>query len=204
MTSPNFTVGVHNGTAQVYVNEYVDQVNVEEMLSFDHEQIEHLLRTHAGYQAYWEALALRLRLRYETFKDVHARKWWAHHNRYARVISSVYGESKPTKEATQDLVIQTFSVDTNQVTRDRFAHQAWSYEVKKSMSVGTQEEYSAQMYKYLNSTQPWYFENVVENLKQLQEQYDSVRVIADRLNSKSYDLQLYAKLQMAKRGNVGQ
>ena len=102
MTHPNFTVGVLNGRAQVAVNEHLQTVDVQRMLSFEPEQIEDLLRTHAGNQAYWEALAVRLRTRYESFKEVWARKWWAHCNRYGRVIANVYGENKPTAQAIQD------------------------------------------------------------------------------------------------------
>jgi len=203
MNSVNFTVGVTGGRAVVNVNEQMDVVDVQRMLSFEPEQIEDLLRTHSGNQAYWEALSVRLRTRYETFRDTWVRKWWAHHNRYGRVISSVYGESKPTKEATQDLVIQIFSQDVAVASRDRYAFQAWGYEVKKSMSVGTQDEYAAQMFKYLNSNQPWYFETIVESQKTLLEEYDMVRIAAERLNSKAFDMGLYTKLQMAKRGNVG-
>ena len=204
MILPNFTVGVSDGHAQVVVNERLEVTDVERMLSFEPENIEDLLRTHSGTQAYWEALTVRLRTRYEIFKDSWCRKWWAHSNRYARVISAVYGEPKPAAGPTQDLVIQIFSVDTPQVSRERYAYQAWAYEVKKSMSAGTQEEYAQRMFKYLNSEQPWYFETIVGSLKAYLEEYEMVSIAAKRLNSKAYDMGLYTKLQMAKRGNVGQ
>jgi hypothetical protein len=201
---PNFVISMNRGQVDVQVNEYLDPHDVERMLSFEPEQVEDLLRTHSGNQEYWEALTVRLRSRFESFRDNWSRKWWAHCSHYARIISAVYGDAKPTAQPTNDLVIQIYSMDTSQATRDRYAYQAWTYEVKKSTSVGTLDEYTAQMFKYLLSDPAWYFETIVESQKQLQEQYDMVRIVSERLNSKAFDMGLYTKMQMAKRGNVGQ
>ena len=108
---------LHNAIAQVLVDNKAEiqaVLYVLEMLKFDEADVENLLRTHSSNQSYWEALSVRLKMRYERFKEEWQRKWWAHTKFYARYVLAAYGDSKPTVDTIKDMVIQIYSVETTE------------------------------------------------------------------------------------------
>jgi len=198
----NFSIGVNGGYVTVSLNENLPEQDVQQMLTFRPEDVEEMLQTHAGIQAYWEALAIRLKSRYEGFKENWSRKWWAHSNSYARALLSSYGDNKPTASVIQDTAIQIYTADASDNERMKFCTAAFNLASRKGYK-GSAEEYYADMYKYLLGESAWYFETVVDTLRRLQEEFEIVHKVADRLNSQSFHLDLYAKMQMAKKGNIG-
>jgi hypothetical protein len=200
--SGRYSIGIQGSQVNVALDESLTQQDVEDMLAFKPEDVEHLLRTHSGNQSYWEALSIRLSSRHEKFVDVWAKKWWAHSNTYAREVLAAYGDSKPTGPAVQDMAVQIYAADTSEVERKKYAVQAHDFAVKKRF-VGTFDEYYMEMYKYQMLKPPWYFETVSETGAKLKEDADLVKSIASKLNDKSFHLAAYAKAFMAKYGNVG-
>jgi hypothetical protein len=199
----NYSVSISEGQVSVSLNEEMPETDIEAMLTFDNENAEALLETHAGIQAYWEALAIRMASRYENFKDVWHRKWWAHSNVYARAVLSFYGDNKPTVATIEDMSVQIYSMDISDNERQKFAVAAYGIAVKKGY-MGSEDEHYANMYRYLLVNPPWYFETVVETLKRLEEHSKIVQSVAKKLNSQAFHLDLYGKIQMGKRGNLPQ
>ena len=200
----DFNVSMSNGNVQVILNESLEETDIKKMLSFTPEDVEQLLCNHAGIQAYWEALCIRLKRKYEDFVGNWARKWKAHSNSYARVVLAAYGDPKPAVSAVQDMVIQVYSIDNTDSGRHKFAVIAFNHMIKKGLFNGTQEDYFAEMYKYLLiETGGWYFENIVNEEQRLKENFEIFEKVAERLNSQAFHLDTYAKMQMAKKGNIG-
>ena len=203
-----YFITVQNGQVQVTLDECVSNEDVCAMLSFKPENVELLLKTHSGTQAYWEALSIRLMSRYENFKDIWAEKWWAHANLHARQVLSAYGDTKPTAAAIKEMSIKIYSRDTTQAERLKYAHMSYDI-VSKKASSGSFEEHYAEMFRYIlppqadPPTPPWYFENVAETVFRLKEDYELVKSIASKLNDKSYNLSAYAKAFMQRFGNAG-
>lgn len=195
----NFSIDFSNNNISVHVSEELEESDVEQMLTFDDEDIEGLLRTHAAKQAYWEALAVRLQNRYELFKEEWAKKWWAHHKIFAKMILSAYGENKPTMDAIKDMVILIFSEDTTEIERDKYCLTAYQVAEKKKDSVG-KDDFSKSMFKYI--TNGWTFESVQRTESKLEEQYKMVEIVAERLNSRSFHMQSLIELIKAKKFNV--
>ena len=200
--SGRYSIAIKGSQVNVVLDESLTQQDVEDMLTFRPEDVEHLLRSHSGNQSYWEALSIRLSSRHENFVDVWAKKWWAHSNTYARAVLAAYGDTKPTGPAVQDMAVQIYAADTSEVERKRYAAQAHDLATRK-LSVGTFDEYYKDMYKFQMLTPPWYFETVSETAAKLKEDADLVKSIASKLNDKSFHLGAYAKAFMAKYGNVG-
>ena len=198
----NYSIGVSKGQVQVFLEESLPEQDIQQMLTFNHEDVEYLLRTHSGTQAYWEALSIRLNSRYENFANIWAKKWWAHSNTYARIVLASYGDTKPTVSTIQDMVIQIYSVDASDVERRKFAVQAHETASKRS-SANSLDEYYALMFRYQVLTPPWYFETVSETVSRLKEDAELVKSIASELSGKSYNLNAYAKAFMSRLGNTG-
>jgi hypothetical protein len=203
-----YFITVQNGQVQVSLDEYVSSQDVQQMLNFKAEEVELLLKTHSGTQAYWEALSIRLNARYENFKEVWSEKWWAHSNLYSRQVLAAYGDTKPTAAAIKEMSIKIYSRDASQAERLKYCRLAYDIASKKSSS-GTFEEFYAEMYMYIlppttePPTPPWYFENVVETVLRLKEDSELVKSIAAKLTDKSFSLSSYAKAFMQRFGNTG-
>jgi hypothetical protein len=198
-----FGIGVSQGKLSIHLDENLEETDITEMLSFREEEVEKLLCTHAGVQSYWEALAIRLKVRHERFKDEWSKKWWAHNRRFAKYLLESYGDKKPTAEALKDAVIQIYSSDTTDPERQKYAFLAWGAASKNNSFYGSEDEFRASMYKFLYLDSPWYFETVVTALKNMQEEFEIVESVADRLNSQGFHLDLYAKMMMARKYNIG-
>jgi len=197
-----FGIGINQGRANIVLDEHLPETDVLEMLRFDDADVENLLRTHSANQSYWEALAVRLKTRCERFKEEWQRKWWAHNRMYGKLVLAAYGESKPTGDTVKDMVIQIYSSETTENERAKYGEAAWSAADQRRGFAGTQEEFRNSMYKYLRAEPPWYFETVVTLLTQMQEEFETVKVVAERLNSQSFHLDMYAKMQMARKYNI--
>jgi len=184
------------------LNENLEEADIIEMLRYDEENVETLLRTHSSIQAYWEALAIRLKTRTENFKEGWVKKWWAYHKQYAKYILAAYGETKPTLDSVTDMAVLIYSAETTQMEREKFAYLAYEI-VSKRAHPPSLEDFANSMYKYLYVNPPWYFETLIQTQKKLQEEFEIVHKVAERLHSKSFHLDLYAKMMMAKRFNIG-
>ena len=200
----NFKMTVSPSNVQVTLNEYCEETDIEELLKFDENQIEGLLSTHAATQSYWEALAIRYRNRYENFSEEFVKKWWAYNKSYAKLVLYGYGDLKPTVDAIKDITILIYSEDTTSSARDKYARIALKGSEKGKMEFdGTQEEFISDMFRFINSERPWYFETIVRTEAMYQENYELIKVVADKLNSRSFHMQDILKLMLAKRGNIG-
>lgn len=197
-----FGIGINHGRVNIVLDEHLPETDVLEMLRFDDADVENLLCTHSANQSYWEALVVRLKTRYERFKEDWVRKWWAHNRTYARFVVAAYGEPKPTGDTVKDQVIQIYSADTTGNERGKYAVAAYSVANSKGQFRGSEDEFRNSMYKYILLEVPWYFETVVATLTQMQEEFETVKTVADRLNSQSFHLDLYAKMQMARKYNI--
>jgi hypothetical protein len=188
----------------------LEETDVEDMLSFSDEQIEDLLHTHAATQAYWEAFALRQKTKLETFQQEWKKKWWAHNKKFAKDLLCSYGETKATIDSVNDTVINIFSQDTSELQREQFANSAYAYASKKASCKDSFEEYKLGMYKYLTEFAdqngeivPWYYETLVTYEATLCEHYEVVRIVAERLNAKSFHMKEVLALTVQKEGNTG-
>jgi len=199
----NFGISVVGGEVNFSLNEELGEVDVQKMLTFHAEDIDALLRTHSADQAYWEALALRLKLRYEEFKDIWVRKWWARANRYSRVMLGAYGDKSPTNSAIEDMAVQLYSQDVSDTERQKFGVIAHAFATKKGTYRGSPDEYYVEMFAQLLQNPSWFFENVVTMEKKLESDFNIVQTVAKRLNSQAFHLDLYAKLHAPKKGNIG-
>lgn len=198
-----FGIGIDHGRVSIVLDEHLPETDVLEMLRFDEADVETLLRTHSSNQSYWEALAVRLKHRLERFREEWQRKWWAHSKTYARYVLAAYGDPKPTVDTVKDMVIQVYSNETTENERAKYATAAYSVAQPRGQFKGTEDEFRAVMYKYLLLETPWYFETLTSTLMQMQEEFETVHKVSERLNSQSFHLDLYAKMQMARRYNLG-
>lgn len=197
-----FGIGINQGHVSIVLDEHLPETDVLEMLRFDEADVENLLRTHSSNQSYWEALAVRLKTRYERFKEEWQRKWWAHTKFYSRYVLAAYGDSKPTVDTIKDMVIQIYSAETTENERTKYASAAYSVAQPRNQFQGSEEEFRNVMYKYLLLETPWYFETMITTLTRMQEEFETVHKVAERLNAQSFHLDLYAKMQMARRYNI--
>ena len=184
------------------ITEDLDEVNITDLLNFNEADIESLLRTHAGTQAYWEALAIRYKKRYEVFRDVDYRKWWSFHRTYAKLVLRAYGDLKPTVEAIKDQTILIFSEDTTKLERVKYAALAYTV-ISRKQSVGSEQEFYKLMFKYQSFEVIWYFESMERTLAQLKEDRDLVESVAEKLNSRSFHMRDLLQLLTAKNYNIG-
>ena len=197
-----FGIGINQGRVNIVLDEHLPETDVLEMLRFDDADVENLLCTHSANQSYWEALTVRLKSRYERFKDEWVRKWWAHNKMYGKLVLAAYGELKPTGDTIKDMVIQIYSSDATDTERGKYAVAAYSIANSRGQFKGSEDEFRNSMYKYIWLEAPWYFETVVTTLKQMQEEFETVETVSARLNSQSFHLDLYAKMMMARKYNI--
>ncbi len=197
-----FGIGIREGQVKISLDENLEETDIMAMLTFDEGNAEHLLCTHAGIQSYWEALTVRLKKRHDLYKEEWVKKWWAHNKRYAKYVLTAYKEKNPTGDAIKDMVIQIYSSETTEIERGRYGTTAYKVAVDKKQFYGTDAEFYVAMYKYLYVEPVWYFENMVSTLKQMQEDFEIVAKVAERLNTQGFHLDLYAKMLMARRFNM--
>jgi len=199
----NFNISIKNNNVSININENLPEVNIIEMLSFDDDIIEELLKTHAAKQSYWEALAIRIRSKHGNFKNQWSKKWWAHNKKYARMVLINSGDTKPTVDSITDYTILIYSCDTLDIERQKFVKMAFDYYISNSSNPISIDDFYGEMYKYITMNPPWYFETVANTLQQLQEEYEIVQSVAEKLNSKSFHMQNVLDLVKAKRSNIG-
>jgi hypothetical protein len=197
----DFILQVSADGVQIDLNENLPRTDIMEMLQFEEVDVDRLLRTHAGNQSYWDALAIRLNNRFKKYEDGWVKKWWAYHRLYAKNVLAAYGDAKPTVDAIQDMTILVYSSETTEAERKKYCSMAYSVAKSKAFQ-GSEDEYAALMYRYLGFKPPWYFETLVHNQKRLQEEAETVQVVANKMNSKSFHLETYAKMSIARKFNV--
>jgi hypothetical protein len=201
---PDFKLSI-NGGFHATISEDFQEEDIVQLLEFDESDIEGLLKTHAATQVYWEALAIRYKNRYESFKEDWHKKWWAHNRQYAKYILKAYGEKAPTAESIKDTTILVYSVDTSDFERDKYADLAFSVASRNKVYFdGDLGQFKVLMYKHLLSDTPWYFETVTSTLQSLKEQSDLVSAVADKLNSRSFHMQNLLSLVTAKAYTMGE
>ncbi len=185
------------------LDETLDELDVEAMLRFDDEEIDDLLHTHASVQAYWEAFALRLKTKLDNFKEDWKAKWWAYNKRFAKDILISYGETKATIDSITDMVINIYGKSSTDSQREQFANAGYLIANKRASCSESLEEYKKSMFKYLLSDPAWYYEDVVNTESKLSENYEIVRIVAERLNAKSFHIKEVIGLIQQKPGNTG-
>jgi hypothetical protein len=199
----NLKISIDNSRVVVKVNDSLGEVDVEELLKFDSERLYEYYLSHASLQAYWEELANKLREDYENFKNVDYKKWWSHSRNYSRLVLSTLGDKKPTNDAINDMVVSIYSEDTTESQRAKyaqFAHKA--SQASKGLFSDELEGFSRDMYKYLEGDVPCHFEAMERGLIGLERGYESIKIVADRLNSRSFHMQEVAKFLGMKPSNT--
>jgi hypothetical protein len=199
-----FTLSSSKGTGLIFVlDESLDVVDIEAMLKFDDEEIDDLLHTHASIQAYWEAFALRLKTKLDNFKEDWKSRWWAWNKKYAKDVLISYGETKYTIDSITDMVINIFGKSVTDNQREQFANAGYLIANKRASCSESKEEYKSSMFKYILSDPAWYYEDVVNTESKLSENYEIVRIVAERLNAKSFHIKEVIGLVQQKPGNTG-
>lgn len=198
----NFSIKVQPRRIDASISEVREEVDIEKLLEFDEEDIESILKHHAANQAYWEALAVRLKNRYDLFRNEWAKKWWAHHKSYAKTVLAACGENKPTMDAIKDQVILIYSEDTTETEREKYATIAYKQAEKKNALIGDEATYKEKMFQYILEAPPWYFETVQRAEAQYEENCKLVEVVAERLNSRSFHMSSLIDLLKAKKINI--
>ena len=200
-----FKIAITKTGVEITLNEVIEEVDVIDKLHFNEDLLEHLLETHSGDQAYWEALAIRLKKRAEAFDDEVSSKWWANNRFFAKFVLQAYGEKEPTKSSIDDMTILIYSRDTSPDMLKKYVHMAYAvFSTKKGVYAQDSESFEKNMLKFINdSDPPWYIETVKEMQRKLQEDFELVKVFAERLNSRSFQMKEYQNLLMAKKYNVG-
>ena len=202
---PDFRIALTPTDVHVILGETVDEVDVIDKLTFNEDMLEELLETHSADQAYWEALAVRLKKRSEAFEDEFARKWWAHNRVYAKLVLNAYGEREPTKTSVDDMTLLIYTEDSTDSMRSKYAHLAYAaFGEKKHMYAEAKKTFEKNMYKYVNEFKPpWYVESVMRTQRKVKEDFELVKVFAERLNSRGFQMKEYMSLLMAKKYNIG-
>lgn len=203
MTS-KFTLSSSKETGLSFIlDESLDELDIEAMLRFDDEEIDSLLHTHASTQAYWEAFALRLKTKLDNFKEDWRAKWWAHNKRYAKDVLISYGETKSTIDSITDMVILMYSKTTTETQRDQFAKAGYLIANKRTSFSESDAEYKQNMFRYISLDPAWFYEDVVNTESKLSENYEIVRIVAERLNAKSFHIKEVIGLLTPTMGNTG-
>lgn len=193
-----------NGGFHADIGEEFQEEDIIKLLSFDENDIEPLLKTHAAIQVYWEALAIKYRNRYESYKEDWAKKWWAYNRTYAKYVLAAYGEKTSTVEAIKDTTILIYSSDTSDAERTKYAALAFQIASRnKAFFEGSEKDFYNLMFKYLLVDPAWYFETVVGTLTSFKEQYELVENVAEKMNSRSFHMQSLLQLLSAKQYNIG-
>lgn len=195
-------IGVSPNSVYVEIDENVEPFEVMELLTFDEEQLEELLQTHAATQAYWEALAVRLKKRCETFDDELSKRWWAHNRLYARFAVKGLGHKEPTISAIDDMVILLYSEHTTKHNREKYGTFSYTAFQEKKDLLMSEKEFKDDMYAWILQDPPWYFEGITRSERQLKEDYEIVKIFAEKLNARAFHLKEYLTLTQAKKNNI--
>lgn len=198
---PEFIIKVESNGINTKIGQVLEEENIIELLSFSEDNLDEILQTHAANQAYWEALAVKLKNKYKSFEDEWCKKWWAHNRTYARYVLIGYGDSKPTAESSRDMIISIYSEDVTPIERDKFFEIAHSAATKKGIEYGL-EEFRNNMYKYIFSDPSWYFETVTRTLNKLIEDYEIVHTVAKNLYARSFHIDGLINLVKPKKSNM--
>jgi len=185
------------------LDETMTETDIEAMLRFDDEEIDDLLHTHASVQAYWEAFALRLKTKLDNFKEDWKSRWWAWNKKFAKDVLISYGETKATIDSITDTVINMYGKETTDSQREQFANAGYLIANKRASCSESLEEYKNSMFRYINQDPAWYYEDVVNTESKLSENYEIVRIVAERLNAKSFHIKEVIGLIQQKPGNTG-
>lgn len=185
------------------LDETLDELDIEAMLRFDDEEINSLLHTHASTQAYWEAFALRLKTKLDNFKEDWKASWWAYNKRFAKDVLISYGETKATIDSITDMVILMFGKSTTNVQREQFAKAGYVIANKRINCSESLEEYTKSMFRYIQLDPAWFYEDIVNTESKLSENYEIVRIVAERLNAKSFHIKEVIGLLTPTMGNTG-
>lgn len=196
-------ITLSNGDVQTYVSEDIEEYDIIEMLRFDETQIETLLDTHAAKQAYWEALALKRKSALDNFVGIWYNKWWAHHRVFSKYVLVSYGEKKPTMEDIRDQSIIMFSEETTDTQKDKFFHLAFMAASKTPLFSDTQEMFKKDMFKYLDLDPPWYFETIERTKKKLEDNFNTIKMVAEKLNVRAFHMKSKQEFLIARKSNIG-
>jgi hypothetical protein len=199
----DLTISVSSEGTTLKIDEFVPETSVKDLLTFDSNRLADYYPKHAALQAYWEELANNLKGRYENFKNIDYKKWWSHNRRYARLVLAAVGDKKPLLDSIQDMVISIYSSDASDLQKEKycdFAHKEANKQ--KGIFALDKEDFHQEMYKYVLGESPLYFEVMEEALLKMGKDYESVRIIAERLNSRSFHMQEVAKLINQKMSNT--
>jgi len=198
---PDFRISVSPNNVSIKLDEFVEETDVLKHLSFNETMIEELLQTHAGHQAYWEALAIKLKKKSEAFEAEIVKKWWAHNRIYAKLILKAQGEKSPTVNAINDMTVLVYSEDAKEKIIS-YVDLAWeAYKKGKNIEV-SKDQFKKDMMLWISLDPIWYFEYVVRTQNKLEEDSKLVQVFADRLNSRSFHMKEYLDLIKAKKYNI--
>jgi hypothetical protein len=137
------------------------------------------------------------------FKGDWKARWWAHNKKFAKDVCLSYGDTKPTIDSVTDTVINIYSKNTTETQRTQFATAGYMIAKKRTSCSESFEEYRDSMYLYLRSNPAWYYEDVVNTESKLSENYEIVRIVAERLNAKSFHIKEVIGLIQQKPGNTG-
>jgi len=198
---PEFSVKVNPTGITATVGQELEEENIIELLSFSEDRISEILETHAANQAYWEALAVRLKNKSKMFEDEWCKKWWAHNKTYAKYVLIGYGDTKPTVESVKDMVISIFSEDVSDREKDKFLHFAYETASKKRNVNYSKEEFSMDMFKYILLDPSWYFETIVRASNKYLEDYEIIQTVAKNLYARSFHIEDLIKLIKPKKSN---
>ncbi len=197
--SPKFTIAIKSNGVEYSVDEYMEEKNITDLLTLDTERIHETLETHAANQAYWEALAVKLKNKLESFENEWCKKWWAHSRKFAKYVLFGYGDTKPTVDSVKDMVILIYSEDTTDLEREKYSKIAFEMAVKRRQTYKSEEEFRLDMYKYSK----WYFEVITRTLGKMKEDYEIVHIVAKRFDSRSFHVGNLVELVKAKKSNIG-
>lgn len=200
---PKFTVKVNPDGIIARVGQEMEEQDIIELLSFSEDRLDEILETHAGNQAYWEALAVKLKGKQKEFEDTWCKKWWAHNKTYARYVLIGYGDTKPSVESIKDVVVSIYSEGTSECERDKFLSIAYNIAQKKVSVDYSKEEFKQDMFKYIVLDAPWYFESVIRTLNKLEEDYEIVKIVAKNLYARSFHIAELINLVKPKKSNEG-
>ena len=198
-------VTITPGLVEINVNMYVEKTDVIKLLQFDEEDIESLLKIQSSIQARWEAVAIEVNKAKEDFETGFRKKWWAHHKMFAKLILAGQDDKKPTVDAVKDMVILAFSEDTTATALSYYGQLAYNFASQKKSMYNADtglNQFFTDMCRYLSNDPPWYFETVERTYQKLCTDYEHVKNIADKLNSRAYNLNALKELTKPKMGNI--
>ena len=177
--SPENQKLIDSNTGEVY--------DLAEELGFS-KDLSRSLERHSANQVYWESLAADLTRRLEEFEALGYAKWFSHCRHYAKLAYRGMGEENLTKEAINDAVIRIFGKTTSKSQRDRYVK--YAFHAHLCITLGNAgraerfktsekyeeefEEFKRDMLSYIEGSQPWYYETVIQTKFDLRSQAESI------------------------------